>query len=180
MAGLDEVFGQAQLVALAADEAVFDVIDKSADDVQSQTAPSLRRDVIVQTNAGRFIDGEVDGRVIKNRDFEPVGELFDIDFDFGAQRLGTIGVLDDVGAGFADGHLDFGDFFFVEVAAFGGLDDHLADLGQRVGCTRQQQAPLALRLCRSVVIGLVPALLCHLLLFSRRGVRHSKLSGGQF
>ena len=100
------------------------------------TAAALGIDIVIELNAGHFIDREVDGRVIDDRHLEPVGEGVDADFELVAQRLGEVGVLDDVGAGFADGHLDFRHFLGVEAAPLGRIDHHLANARQGIGRAR--------------------------------------------
>ena len=131
---LREKFGQHQFVALAAHEAVLDFIHERLNNKNAQTAPFARRDPIVYfVNGIGLVGGEVDARIILNCDFQTVVETRQNHHDFEFERLRRVGVLDDIGAGFADRHLDFGDVFVAKPARLRGLNDRVPNLGQRGG-----------------------------------------------
>ena len=147
---LRQKLDEAQFVAAPIDETVIDLIDEVADDIQAQSAPPVFAQIIFERNAFALIDGKVDGGIIGDDDFDAVAKGGDQHVDFEAQRLRVIRVLDDVGAGFADRHFDFGDLFIVEAHARRATDDGLADLRQRFGRSGQRKLDARARTVRNL------------------------------
>ena len=131
-ASLSQVFNQAQLISLAANKAVFDVIDESTNNMKPQTAVALCIQIFINRHTGHFVNRKVDRRIVQHRDFKAVGKRFDNDFDLIAQRLRQVSVLDNVGAGFANSHLDFSDIFGPQSQLFCGFNDKGANVRQRI------------------------------------------------
>ena len=113
---------------------MLDFIDERLNDKDAQATALACGDPIFDFVHGFDLIGrKVDAGVILNDDFKAILETRDNDHDFHLERLRGISVLDDIGAGFAHGHLDFGDIFVAKTALFGGTHDGVPNLWERAG-----------------------------------------------
>lgn len=131
-------FDEFEFVALTTNKAVLDFVHERLDNPDSQAAPPSGGYPVVELTEGfGFGNREIDTGVVLDDNLEAIRKANDHHIDVELRvgrggRLRRVGMFDDVGASFSDGHLDFHDVLVAQSGPLRGFFNHLANGRQRV------------------------------------------------